>query len=716
MLKFHDDVILGAIFDMDGTMFDTERLRFQTLKQASQELIGQAFSNDYLMACLGLSAKTAHALAQKTYGTDIPYAEIRKRADELELESVRTHGVPIKKGLVQVLERLRKSGLRMAVATSSRRAIAEEYLINANVYKFFDVVVCGDEVEKGKPHPEIFLTAAEKLNLKPEHCLMFEDSENGVTSAYEANGITILLKDIKPANANMRGKANYYYECMYDCLADLDCYTSKQDLPQLQDTFPQTLNQLTVGIHGFGAIGGGYLAQILSHWDGYTRPKRLIASTRNSLFREAVNAFGGYCIRYGQISYDEHINNMSVIDADDELQMTEMYVESSLIAVCLPESALQHELKMMAKGLYARHISQNGSAKEPLTLLIILNKVNAKQLFMDELRKSLNELTSVGITEQILQQHYFCDTVVNRMVSKLSEKNLYRQLKIKYSIFKQFQEEADTDSADSVDIEESTKLSSTQEHQASVYIEDLRRNFQPSHILQSMDLILFHAELDMPIYVENQSPLLSKMRQMILVDDISEIQLIKNRLWNGTHAMMAWYASLLGHESIGVAMGDMRIQQFTQAVLTQVKSGLLQQLPHREADLKRLTQSFMDSCRFAFKDPCSRVARDPLRKLERTERVLASLQQQLASGKAYDQLLAGAIMGYAYAHRQDQVALEDVLLAMRQEVEMLLLPVSQQQALLLQLKQGLSYLLQRPEQFQPREIQHYVQTFSADCA
>lgn len=129
MLIFHDYPVHGAIFDMDGTMFDTERLRFQTLKQASQELIGQEFSDDYLMQCLGLSAKTAEQLAQKIYGTEVPYQTIRKRADELELEFVRNQGVPIKKGLVQVLERLRKSGLRMAVATSSRRAIAEEYLI-----------------------------------------------------------------------------------------------------------------------------------------------------------------------------------------------------------------------------------------------------------------------------------------------------------------------------------------------------------------------------------------------------------------------------------------------------------------------------------------------------------------------------------------------------------------------------------------------------------
>ncbi|UOG19242.1 HAD-IA family hydrolase [Acinetobacter sp. PK01] len=713
MLKFHDDVILGAIFDMDGTMFDTERLRFQTLKQASQELIGQSFSNEYLMACLGLSAKTAQALAQETYGADIPYAEIRKRADELELESVRSCGVPIKKGLVQVLERLRKSGLRMAVATSSRRAIAEEYLINANVYKFFDVVVCGDEVEKGKPHPEIFLTAAEKLNLNPEHCLMFEDSENGVTSAFEAKGITVLLKDIKPANANMRAKANYYYQCMYDCLADLDGFTAKQDLPQLQEPFPQTLNQLTVGIHGFGAIGGGYLAQILSHWDGYTRPKRILASTRNALFREAVNAFGGYCIRYGQISYDESIQNMTVIDADDEAQMSDMYVESSLIAVCLPENALVHEVKMIAKGLYERHTHQAGQAKEPLTFLIILNKVNAKQLFLDYLRQALNELTSVAITEQILQQHYFCDTVVNRMVSKLSQKNLYRQLKIKYNIFKQFQEEVETENTD---LDESLQLDSTQEHQAAVYIEDLRRNFQPSHILQSMDLILFHAELDMPIYVENQSPLLSKMRQMVLVDDISEIQLIKNRMWNGTHAMMAWYASLLGHETIGIAMGDVQLQQFSQQLLAQVKQGLLLQLPHWEADLNRLAQSFIDSCKFAFKDPCSRVARDPLRKLESGERVLSSIRQKILSGQAYDQLIAGAVLGYGYAILHDQIAIDDVMSTMQNEVEKMLLSTPQQQALLMQLKHGLADLLQHPDQFDPKRISIHLSDTSAVCA
>src|SRR5690606_25767850 len=129
-------------------------------------------------------------------GEAFPYAEIRARADALELDHVRKHGVPLKPGLVEVLERLRKTGLTLAVATSSRRAIAEEYLINANVLKYFDITVCGDEVSQGKPHPEIFLTAASELNCQPELCLMFEDSEYGLLTAAAAGGLAILINDI----------------------------------------------------------------------------------------------------------------------------------------------------------------------------------------------------------------------------------------------------------------------------------------------------------------------------------------------------------------------------------------------------------------------------------------------------------------------------------------------------------------------------------------
>lgn len=111
------------------------------------------------------------------------------------------------------------------------------------------------------------------------------------------------------------------------------------------------------------------------------------------------------------------------------------------------------------------------------------------------------------------------------MVSKLSNQNLYRQLRIKHNFLEQHLE--DVEQEDQIEIEDCNKLTQDQQNQASIYVDNMRRNFQPGHILQSMDLILFHSETDMPIYVEKGSPLLEKLRQVVLVDQITDIQLIK---------------------------------------------------------------------------------------------------------------------------------------------------------------------------------------------
>ena len=690
MLIFHDYPVQGALFDMDGTMFDTEHLRFQTLKQASNELIGQEFSDEYLMQCLGLSAKASEQLAQKFYGTDVPYTAIRKRADEIELAFVRQNGVPIKKGLIQVLERLRKSGLRMAVATSSRRAIAEEYLINANVYKFFDLLVCGDEVEQGKPHPEIFITAAQRLNLQPQQCLMFEDSENGINSASEAGGITILLKDIKEPNDKMLAQTKFYYQDMNECLNALDQYIPEMGMPQLQESFPQSLNQLTVGIHGFGAIGGGYLAQVLSHWDGFTRPQRILASTRNRLYLESVNSFVSYSIRYSQCSYDERIENLTVIDADDQQQMLDMYMQSSLIALCLPEQAIPSEAKIIAKGLLARFMSQEIQNDEPITLLIVLNKVCAKYLVLKHLREALLEITDEDIAEHILTEHYFCDTVVNRMASKLTDQALYRQLNIKHQLFKQYQSDLNEDS---IELSDETALTEQQEQHLSSCLDDMKGQFQAGQFLQNMDLILFHSETDMPIYVENRSPLLHKMRQMILVDQIADIQIIKNRLWNGCHAMLAWYASLNGHETIGIAMTDLAVRRYAERLVDEVKLGLANLIPNQKKQLDRMAESFLNSCRSAYKDPCERVAREPLRKLNFNERVLGSLENHIQQQLPDQNLLNGAIYGYAYALKI--LELDEILIVQHIQKNVAYMDVTetQKKQLLDQLYQGIQHEL-----------------------
>ena len=94
-------------------------------------------------------------------------------------ESLRQY-VPKKKGLVELLEYLKANNYKTIVATSSGRARVDEILKNADLTKYFDDTICGDEVTHGKPHPEIFLTACQKLDVKPEEALVLEDSEAGL--------------------------------------------------------------------------------------------------------------------------------------------------------------------------------------------------------------------------------------------------------------------------------------------------------------------------------------------------------------------------------------------------------------------------------------------------------------------------------------------------------------------------------------------------------
>lgn len=644
MLKFKDHYIESAIFDMDGTMFDTERLRFKTLSRAAEELFGRPFTEEVLVGSLGLSAKKAEELAKQHYGDDFPYVAIRRRADELELAHVRTHGVPIKPGLLPVLERLRKSGLKMAVATSSRRAIAEEYLINANVFKYFDLLVCGDEVERGKPHPEIFLRAAAALNAQPGRSLMFEDSENGLRSATDAGGLAILVEDIKLPAPEVAARAFARYRNMRAFLLDLAACTPKLPMPAPTEPFPQAVNQLKAGIHGFGAMGGGYLAQVFSHWDGYTRPHQILASTGNALLREAINAFGKYSVRYGSLAFDQTIHRMHMIDPADEAAMIGMYRDSEIVALCVPEQGVAGQADLIARGLTARYRSRN----ESLTVLVVLNKVGGAQYVREQVEAALHRQVSARERWRILELTDFTETVVTRIVARVAEDALLRQLRIKHDLYARNMALVRQVSVDTEAL--ANAVSEAEADALAPIVNTLRDASEPAGALAQLHLVLFNSETDMALYAQKGSELLEHLRQVETVADISEIQTLKNRLWNGPHAIIAWYGALLGYNSVGNAMGDARVQAMLDALLEdELEPALSACYPALRDRVPELAKVFRKRCAHAFKDPCDRVGRDPLRKLQHDERLFASLRMLLDQGMPGTALAKGAALAIFYA-------------------------------------------------------------------
>lgn len=187
-------MIIGAIFDMDGLMFDSERLVYESWQMMMNEL-GFDYSLDVFKNTIGLRADETERYYNSLYGDSFCYKPLKQKSRELFLERINNEGVPIKKGLVELLDFLKENGYKIAVATSTSAQTAHKVIRMAGIYDYFDGFVCGDEVKNGKPHPEVFLTASKKLSLSPKECVALEDSINGIKSAHSAGMTTVMVPD-----------------------------------------------------------------------------------------------------------------------------------------------------------------------------------------------------------------------------------------------------------------------------------------------------------------------------------------------------------------------------------------------------------------------------------------------------------------------------------------------------------------------------------------
>lgn len=196
-------MIKGAIFDMDGLMFDTERLVYENWQGMMDEL-GLVYNLEVFKQTIGKRKKEVEQFYYDVYGADFPYWELADKGRARYVRRIESEGIPVKTGLYEILAFFKEHGVKIALATSTSRQTAELNLRLAKVTDYFDALVCGEEVKNGKPHPEVFLTAAAKLGLAPEDCAAFEDSINGIKSAYAAGMITVMVPDFLQPTEEIR--------------------------------------------------------------------------------------------------------------------------------------------------------------------------------------------------------------------------------------------------------------------------------------------------------------------------------------------------------------------------------------------------------------------------------------------------------------------------------------------------------------------------------
>lgn len=187
--------IKGVIFDMDGLMFDTERVAQLSLDYA-QEVLGIDLRTG-LPDMKGMSAALVRQVQMEHFGPDFDYEGVQAVRSAFRRKYIQKHGIKVKPGLRELISELRLRGLKWAMATSSSAQVTEENLRCAQLLEDFPLRVCGDMVERSKPDPQIFYTAAKLLHTHPEETLVLEDSYNGIRAAAAGGFLPGMVPDLQ---------------------------------------------------------------------------------------------------------------------------------------------------------------------------------------------------------------------------------------------------------------------------------------------------------------------------------------------------------------------------------------------------------------------------------------------------------------------------------------------------------------------------------------
>ena len=193
----------AVIFDMDGTLLDTERLSKRAWPIAAA-VLGIEFDADLPLAMVGRNTRDCAQMIVARHGPAFPVDALMRAMRDAYDDLASREGIAVMPGAVELIAWLKARRIPLGVATSTRRLRAEAKLEASGLLRHFAALVGGDEVEHGKPAPDIYLAAAARLGQPPQRCVAIEDSEAGYLSAHRAGMTVALVPDLLPPSPAVR--------------------------------------------------------------------------------------------------------------------------------------------------------------------------------------------------------------------------------------------------------------------------------------------------------------------------------------------------------------------------------------------------------------------------------------------------------------------------------------------------------------------------------
>ena len=185
----------AVVFDMDGLLFDTERLCMKSWVQVAKEWDIPDMEKVFPQ-CIGLNANDTRSLLLAHYGQDFPLEKFQKEASDWFRADIAQNGLPVMTGVKEILSYLNTTDYLIGLASSTKSDSVVKKLEMAGIREYFSVIVTGDMVEHSKPRPDIYLLACEKLGVEPGQAYALEDSPNGIRAAHSAGMKPIMVPDM----------------------------------------------------------------------------------------------------------------------------------------------------------------------------------------------------------------------------------------------------------------------------------------------------------------------------------------------------------------------------------------------------------------------------------------------------------------------------------------------------------------------------------------